>query len=89
MERKTDYHWQTHKNRQKKKNNKKQKNKTKTKTKNVQLLLREEKGFPLTQVSGANDKSGTSNDGNQARRFFSLNSVDAIITCVPIKYKET
>lgn len=76
LERKTDYHWRTHKNRQKK-------------TKNVQLLLREEKGLPLTQVSGANDKSGTSNDGNQARRFFSLNSVDAIVACVPIKYKET
>ena len=61
----------------------------KKKQKNVQLLLREEKGLPLTQVSGANDKSGTSNDGNQARRFFSLNSVDAIVACVPIKYKET
>ena len=38
---------------------------------------------------GANDKGGTSNDGNQARRFFHQDCADAILGCVPQKYKET
>ena len=37
---------------------------------NVQKMLKESTGLVLDQVAGANDKTGTSNDGNQARRFF-------------------
>ena len=55
---------------------------------NVQTILREERGLYLDQVSGANDKGGTSNDGNQARRFFHVDSADAVVSCVHPKYKE-
>ena len=36
----------------------------------VQSMLKETTGMTLDQVAGANDKGGTSNDGNQARCFF-------------------
>ena len=37
---------------------------------NIQEILFEAHGLRLDQVSGANDKDGTSNDGNQAPRSF-------------------
>ena len=52
---------------------------------NVQTILREVRGLYLDQVSGANDN--TSNDGNQARRFFHVDSADAVVFCVNPKYK--
>ena len=55
----------------------------------VQNILREKTGLVLDQVSGANDKTGTSNDGNQARRFFDINSRQTISDCVEDKYKDT
>ena len=46
-------------------------------------------GLNLDQVGGANDKGGTSNDGNQGRRFFKPESRDAIVACVAENYKDT
>ena len=54
----------------------------------VQESLFQERGLVLDKVGGANDKGGTSNDGNQARRFFHADSADAIVGCVAEKYKE-
>ena len=54
----------------------------------VQAFLFQERGLVLDKVGGANDKGGTSNDGNQARRFFHADSAGAIVECVPLKYKE-
>ena len=48
----------------------------------------QERGLVLDQVSGANDKGGTSSDGNQSQIFFSFDSSDAIVACVPTKYKD-
>ena len=56
---------------------------------NVQKMLKESTGLVLDQVAGANDKTGTSNDGNQARRFFKWETRDVIVNCVEDKYKET
>lgn len=58
-------------------------------SRNFQTLLEEEKRLVLDQVSRTNDKGGASNDGDQAKRFFSLDYVDAIVACELIKYKET
>ena len=55
----------------------------------VLTIIKNATGMTLDQVSGANDKSGTSNDGNQARRFFSQESSLVILSCVDDKYKET
>lgn len=46
-------------------------------------------GIIVDQVSGANSKSGTSNDGNTARKFFSETHADLIVECVDEKYKDT
>ena len=56
---------------------------------NVQKILKESTGLMLDQVAGANDKTGTSNDGNQARRFFKWETCDVIVNLVEDKYKET
>ena len=44
-------------------------------------------GVIVDQVSGANSKTGTSNDGNTARIFFCETHVDIIVDCVDDKYK--
>ena len=45
-------------------------------------------GLIVDQVSGANSKTGTTNDGNTARDFFSETHADEIVDCVEGKYKE-
>ena len=40
------------------------------------------------QVSGANDKGGTSNDRNQALRFFK-ETIESIVSCGAPNYKDT
>ena len=47
----------------------------------VQDILKESTGMALDQVAGENNKGGTSNDGNQARRFFKPESRDLIVAC--------
>ena len=42
----------------------------------------------MDQRAGPNDKTGTSNDGNQARRFFKSETRNVIVDCVADKYKE-
>ena len=50
-------------------------------------MIQQNLGLRLDQVSTANAKGGTSNDGNQARQFFSTKSKDVIIDCICEKYK--
>ena len=53
--------------------------------KNVQTLPRQENELVLDQVSEANDKGSDSNDGNQARRFFSHGSVGLVTNTIEQK----
>ena len=55
----------------------------------VRDMLKETTGLTLDQVAGANSRGGTTNDGNQARRFFKSESRDFVVACVAEKYKGT
>ena len=45
-------------------------------------------GLVIDQVAGANAKTGTSNDGNTARKMFLQKNQELIVDCVEDKYKE-
>ena len=49
-------------------------------------MLRNELGLILEQVSGANEKGGTSTTGEQGRRLFSEESINGVIKCIPEKF---
>ena len=54
----------------------------------IQDIFREA-GLIIDQPSGANSKGSTSNDGNQAWRFFSQKLAAIVVSCVNQKYKDT
>ena len=49
---------------------------------NVQDILFETHGLTHNQVSEANDKGGTSNDGKYACSLFSKETIENIVRCV-------